>query len=353
MATITRRKTGYQAQVRRKGYPTVSRSFDTRKDAEKWARQVEGELDRGIFIDRSEADKNTLGDILKRYLAEINPSKKGAVCDAIRINRLLRDKICTLKLSALSGKALSQWRDERLKAVTGATVNRELTIISAAINIARKEWGVHVENPVSLIRRPEGNRPRTRRLSQEEEAHLLHACTATERDRGRYTGPSNVWIKPLVLVALETAMRRGELLSLLWSNIDLTNRVARLEDTKNGERRDVPLSTRAVAILRDLPRTLDGKVFPITDDSLKKGFVRAVQRARESYELECMERGTNPAIGFLTDLHFHDLRHEATSRLAERLSNILELSAVTGHKDLRMLKRYYHPRAEDLAKKLG
>lgn len=353
MATITRRKAGYQAQVRRKGYPAVSQCFETRKDAEKWARQVEGELDRGVFIDRSEADKNTLGDILRRYLVEINPGKKGAACDAIRINRLLRDNLCTYKLAALSGKVLSQWRDERLKTVTGATVNRELTIISAVVNIARKEWGVYVENPVSLIRRPEGNKPRTRRLLPEEETYLLHACTATERDRGRYTGPSNAWIKPLVLVALETAMRRGELLSLYWGNIDLASRVARLEDTKNGERRDVPLSTRAVAILRDLPRSLKGKVFPITDDSLKKGFERAVQRARKSYEQECKKRGTGFDPAFMFDLHFHDLRHEATSRLAERLSNILELSAVTGHKDLRMLKRYYHPRAEDLAKKLG
>jgi integrase len=353
MATITRRKTGYQAQVRRKGYPALSRCFDSRKDAEKWARQVEGELDRGIFIDRSEADKNTLGDILRRYLAEINPGKKGAVCDAIRINRLLRDNLCTYKLAALSGKVLSQWRDERLKAVTGATVNRELTIISAAINIARKEWGMHVDNPVSMIRRPEGNKPRTRRLSHKEEANLLLACTATERDRGRFTGPSNAWIKPLVLVALETAMRRGELLALEWRHIDLESRVARLEDTKNGERRNVPLSTRAVAILRELPRFLNGKMFPITDDSLKKGFVRAVMRARNAYEMECKERGIEPDPAFLTDLHFHDLRHEATSRIAERLSNILELSAVTGHKDLRMLKRYYHPRAEDLAKKLG
>lgn len=353
MATITRRKTGFQAQVRRKGFPTISRSFDTRKDAEKWARQVEGELDRGVFIDRSEADKNTLGDILRRYLAEINPSKKGALCDAIRINRLLRDRLCSFKLAALSGKVLSQWRDDRLKAVTGATVNRELTIVSAAINIARKEWAVHVENPVSVIRRPEGSKPRTRRLSPEEETLLLLACTATERDRGRYTGPSNTWIKPLVLLALETAMRRGELISLHWSNIDLTNRVARLEDTKNGEQRDVPLSTRAVAILRTLPRSLGGKVFPISDDSLKKGFIRAVMRARSAYEKECKELGVAPNPGCLTNLHFHDLRHEATSRLAERLSNILELSAVTGHKDLRMLKRYYHPRATDLAKKLG
>ena len=148
-------------------------------------------------------------------------------------------------------------------------------------------------------------------------------------------------------------MRRGELLALEWRHIDLESRVARLEDTKNGERRNVPLSTRAVAILRDLPRSLNGKVFPITDESLKKGFVRAVMRARNAYEMECKERGIEADPVFLTDLHFHDLRHEATSRIAERLSNILELSAVTGHKDLRMLKRYYHPRAEDLAKKLG
>jgi integrase len=129
-------------------------------------------------------------------------------------------------------------------------------------------------------------------------------------------------------------MRQGEILSLEWKNVDLERRVARLPITKNGDGRDVPLSPKAVAILRSIPRSLDGRVFPITVGALQTAWKFAVKRA-----------GIN-------DLHFHDLRHEATSRLAEILPNVVELSAVTGHKDLRMLKRYYHPKAEDLARKL-
>jgi integrase len=137
------------------------------------------------------------------------------------------------------------------------------------------------------------------------------------------------------LLAIETAMRRGELLALTWENIHLDRRIAFLPDTKNGDSRTVPLSTTAINLLRQLPRSVVGPVFPITANALKLCFRRA-----------CIRAG-------IEDLHFHDLRHEATSRLAEKLTNILELSAVTGHKDLRMLKRYYHPRAEELALKLG
>jgi integrase len=130
-------------------------------------------------------------------------------------------------------------------------------------------------------------------------------------------------------------MRRSEILSLRWADVFFDDRYVRLHDTKNGEARDVPLSSRAVATLAALPRHINGRVFPITPDALKKAFVRACERAG------------------LENLHFHDLRHEATSRIAERLDNILELSAVTGHKTVQMLKRYYHPRATDLALKLG
>ena len=138
-------------------------------------------------------------------------------------------------------------------------------------------------------------------------------------------------------------------------------------DTKNGDARTVPLSTRAVAILAALPvpkaddeeeragadERRSGKVFPTTAMALRKGFTRAIERAQEQYIADCKAAKRKPLAAFLADVHFHDTRHEAASRLAEKLSNVLELSAVTGHRDLRMLKRYYHPRAEDLARKLG
>lgn len=338
MATF--RKKGehqWHVQIRRKGYPKQTRTFKTRAEGEKWARSIENEYDRGLTVDRSEAEKNTLLQLFERYLAEITPTKKGAATEAIRIKKLMKDPIAEHKASSLSGRTLAQYRDRRLKQVSGSTVNRELNIVSHVITIARKEWGIHVENPVSLIRRPKDNRARERRLQGDEEARLLAALDEEPRnEKGQLaSGTRNPWIKPIVQLAIETAMRRSEILSLKWSDIDLENHAAYLQDTKNGTSREVALSSRARKLLKDLPRSLDGRAFPTTADAVKKAFERACTRA---------------GIG---NFHFHDLRHEATSRLANRLDNVLELAAVTGHKDLRMLKRYYHPTSKDLSRKLG
>lgn len=345
MAAIWRRGDNWRAEIRRRGYPLVTRTFDTKAQAEAWARRAETEMDRGCFVDRTEAERNTLGDLLKRYAEEISPQKKGGDDEILRIRKLRTDPLAQYKIVALSSKVVAEYRDRRLagdsksKPVSGSTVNRELTLIGHVLNVARKEWGVHIEtNPVSIIRRPRENRGRTRRLSRDEEQRLLAELAPSLRDElGRFGpgGTRNDWVHPVVVIAIETAMRRSEILSLRWIDVFLDDRYVRLHDSKNGEARDVPLSIRAGATLSALPRHISGLVFPITPDALKKAFVRACDRAE------------------LKNLHFHDLRHEATSRIAERLDNILELSAVTGHKTVQMLKRYYHPKASDLARKLG
>jgi integrase len=204
--------------------------------------------------------------------------------------------------------------------------NRELAILSHAINTARREWGVHIANPIEGIQRPKLNRPRERRLSAEEDARLLHELGSTTR---------NPWIKPIVEFAIEAGMRRGEILSLTWNNVDLQRRVVRLLDTKNGEGRSVPLTLKATALISALPRSIDGRVFATTEEALKQAFERAVERAR------------------IDDLHFHDLRHEAISRLFERGLNVMEVALISGHKTLQMLKRYTHLEAEKLLVKLG
>lgn len=340
MATIRQRKTTkkYEVQIRRDDWPKITRTFTKAADARAWASVIESEIERGVFIDRTEAEKNTLGDLLKRYLTEVSSQKKGRDSERYRLISLQRDPIAKIKVAGLSGKLMAEWRDRRLKDVSGSTTNRDLNLISHVINVARKEWGIHVENPIAMIRRPPENRARNRRLAAGEEEKLLAELEESIRsERGTFEegGSRNPWMRPLVILALETAMRRGELLSLRWADVFLSDRFVRLHDTKNGESRDVPLSTRAYEVLAGLPRHISGRVFPITADAVKKVFIRAVQRAD------------------LGNLHFHDLRHEATSRIAEKLDNVLELSAVTGHKTLTMLKRYYHPRAKDLAKKLG
>lgn len=339
MAGIWKRGDYWRAYIRRQGYPQQNRTFDSRAEAEAWARRVESEMDRGIFVDRTVAEITSFGDLLKRYAEEISPHKKGGDGEILRIRKLRKDRLAEYKISALTSKVMAEYRDARLRQVTGSTVNRELTLIGHVLTIARKEWGIPLEvNPVSMIRRPKENRARARRLSQTDENRLLEELLPSPRDEhGRFEpgGCRNEWVLPVVILAIETAMRRSEILALRWPDVFLDERFVRLHDTKNGEQRDVPLSTRAVATLSALPRNPDGQVFPITGESLKKAFTRACERAG------------------LENLHFHDLRHEATSRIATRLDNILELSAVTGHKTVQMLKRYYHPRATDLAHKLG
>lgn len=340
MATIHQRRSGYwQAVIRRAGYPQQSKTFPRKADAEAWARQVEGEIDRGVLIDRAEAERHTLWSVLGRYKKEVSPLKRSGPLEALRITAIQEERFARTKMAALSAQQLADYRDERLKAVSGSTVNRELNIISAAINHARREWGIRCENPVALLRRPAENKARNRRLEPGEEKKLLAELEAEAGGRdaqGRLTtGTRNPWVKPLVQLALETAMRRGELLALEWKHVDIKRRRVHLLHTKNGQARDVPLSKAACALLEGLPRSIGGQVFPTTADALKKAFSRACERAG------------------IENFHFHDLRHEATSRLALKLPNVIELAAVTGHKDLRMLSRYYHPRVEDLAKKLG
>lgn len=338
MATIRQRGNNWEARIRREGWPTLCKSFNSRADARAWATVIESEIERGIFIDRTEAEKNTLGDLLRRYLTEVSSQKKGRESERYRISSMLRDPIAQIKVAGLSGKLMAEWRDRRLKEVSGSTTNRDLNLISHVINVARKEWGMHIENPIAMIRRPPENKARKRRLAAGEEERLLAELELSNRSpNGCFEegGARNPWVRPLVILAIETAMRRGELLSLRWSDVFIADCFVRLHDTKNGESRDVPLSIRAVGVLANLPIHISGKVFPITADAVKKVYIRAVERAG------------------LVDLHFHDLRHEATSRIAEKLDNVLELSAVTGHKTLSMLKRYYHPRAKDLARKLG
>lgn len=357
MATITRRgDSQWQAKVRLKGYPTQSRTFLYRDDAERWARATERELETSGFVDRREAERTPLYAVLDRYRREITPRKKSADIEAIKIGVLLKDTVLTnLTMAALGTADIAAWRDRRLKLVTGATVNREFNILSAIINHARREWGIHIVNPVSEVKRPDQARARDRRLTEEEERYLFEALgQAPRREDGTYAKAArNPWFVHIVKLALETAMRRGELLALEWEHVDLKRRTAHLPDTKNGDARTVPLSTRAVAVFKALPKPHTGRVFPITPMSLRKGFTRGLERAQAKYLEDCEKTKRKPSPAFLADVHFHDTRHEAASRLAEKLPNLLELSAVTGHKDLRMLKRYYHPRAEDLAKKLG
>lgn len=335
----------WQAEIRRKGYPTQRRTFETKADAEKWAAVVESEIARNVFRPHGEAEKTTLDECLKRYLKEVTPLKKGAgpKLEEGKIGIIRADTgLCGKPMTAVRGVDVAAYRDKRLKSVGPATVIKELNIISHLFNTAIREWGMEsLVNPVAAVRKPKAPKGRERRLQPGELDAILAATESLE-------------LPAILQLELETAMRRSEIVGLIWKNINLKKRFLFLPDTKNGEARAVPLSSQAVKLLEAIPRRLSGRVFGMTPSAVTHAFVRARKRARTVYEEDCRKTGKMPDKAFLSDLRLHDLRHEATSRLFEsgRL-DMMEVASITGHKTLSMLKRYTHLRAEELAKKLG
>ena len=361
MATITQRESGkWEARVRKRGGRAVSKTFSTKSLALAWAREQEAQMERGTWLDTTVAHRTTVAELLGDYRTSVANSR-GSPAELGRLERF-SEELGHYRLDALTPAVLLKWRDERLKAVAPGTVARELGLLGGVMTWARKERLIPLpQNPVSAIALPAVDDARDRRLMKDEEARLLAAMEdhsapsgGTRRSGAYRVGSRQSLLKPLFQLALETAMRQGELLSLEWEHVDLDSQTAHLPSTKNGDPRTVPLSRKATAILRELlepDEPTSGRVFRLSADALKKAWTRACSRARHTYERECQASGLRPDTR-LTNLRFHDLRHEATSRLALKLPNLVELAAVTGHRDLRMLKRYYHPIASDLAKKL-
>ena len=323
MATVQKRGPyQWRVQIRKKGHPPQTRTFDVRSEADAWARQVEGEMDRGLFVSRKEAENTTLSEALDRYEREVSSQKRSSDQDRIYVRYWKKTALAARNLASIQGKDLAAWRDERLLAMKPATVDRELRIISHLFTIAVKEWGMSgLVNPVSQIRKPKLPPGRDRRLLSGELEKIL-------------ANTESPHLSDIVRFALETAMRRGEIAGMTWEMVDLKKRTVTLPETKNGEKRIVPLSAEAIRILSGIPRRLDGSVWGITEDPITRAFVRACTRAK------------------VEGLTFHDLRHEATSRLFEKGFNPMEVAAITGHKTLQMLKRYTHLKAEDLAKRM-
>jgi integrase len=341
-----------RVKIRRKGLPATSKNFDvhgprqadvnaTMRLAEQWARQIESEMDRGMFVSRTESEQTTLAECLQRYEREITPQKKGADSERYRINTILQHTLSPRTMASIRGADLATYRDDRLQAVKPASVIRELALISHVFNIARREWQMeNLSNPVELVRKPKLPKGRDRRLLPGELDALLAATESAD-------------IVCIMQLAVETAMRRSEFATLAWEHVNLGKRYLMLRDTKNGDARAVPLSTKAIKLLKAMPGERVGRVFRMRADSITQAFERARDRARVSAVADAEQKGIRLPKGFLEDLRLHDLRHEATSRLIEKGLNVVEAASVTGHKDLRMLKRYTHLNATDLAKKLG
>lgn len=275
----------------------------------------------------------TLDKALERYRSQVSILKKGYVQESYRIEQLRRAPMASRILCEITSVDIASYRDTRLLqrnpktglVLSTSTVRLELALLSNLFDIARIEWGACEHNPVTQVRKPKPPPGRDRRLLPREERLIMrYAHAHPNRD-----------LAALVSLALETAMRQGELLGLHWERVNLRSRIIHLDDTKNGTKRDVPLSVKARNVLLRLEPQTSGEVFHYTANGLKSTWRFMLQK-----------------LG-IVDLHFHDLRHEAISRLFELGTlDLMEVAAISGHKSLSMLKRYTHLRATRLVRKL-
>ena len=345
MATYRKRNGNWTVSVRRKDYPQQYATFDTKKEAETWAADIETKMKRRAFFDTTSSEKTPLKEILMRYSEDVSVLKKGVVQEQSKIRMILKHPIVEKTLIQIDGSDIAKYRDDRQKGYDGLldkfvkrvgkkTTREEMLIISKVFKVAKSEWRYNLPagNPCDDIPKPTGNDgARDRRLnthsdkSKCEEERLLKHAKAFGKN-----------MEHVITFAIETAMRRGELAKLEWKYVDLDNRIAHLPVTKNGKKRDVPLSTKATKVLNKLKNDSDDDVlvFGLLPDFITDSFIKI---------------RTNAGI---ENFRFHDFRHEATSRLFELGLNPLEVAAITGHEDLQMLKRYTHLKGVDLVKKL-
>lgn len=322
MASIYKHGSGYRVQVYVSGVRD-SAVKPTRAEASQWALQREAELSGKKLPDKS------LGDALRRYAADVAPSHKGAKWELIRLASLGRERFARHKLAGLTAPDFAAWRDDRLKEVKPGTVAREMNLLRSVLEYARRDLHWIRANPMKDVRWPTTPAGRRRRVMPEEITAIKLAFGLGKKYQAE-TQTKRVGLA--FLFAIETAMRSGEICGLEWRDVHLVDRYLVLPATKNGDRREVPLSTTACAILRALPGT-EGKCFDL-DDTLR----------------DALWRKARPVS--LADLHFHDSRGEAIWRLSKKL-DVLQLAQVIGHRDLKSLMLYYRESAADLAKRLG
>jgi integrase len=335
MATI--RKRGdyqWQAIIRRRGYPEQSNTFNTKAEALAWTNAIESEMARGVFLSRSEGERTTLTEALDRYWSEVASQKKYPEKEEGFIRRWKEHALSKRYLATIRGLDLAQYRDDRRR--TGRaenTIRIEISYISQIFEMARKEWGMEgLANPVRNIRMPSGSNERDRRLNPGEYDLLVAELSNSD----------NPWVLAAFELAIETSLRQGMLFKLRWEWVDLNARAILVPSQyrRIGNKSvpaAIPLSIKAAQVLARLPRPIDGLIFGCTQNALV-----------------CVWKRTLKRLGYKdNDLHWHDLRHEAASRLFEKGLHPMEVASITGHKNLNTLRRYTHLQPSDLARKLG
>ena len=310
MATLRKRNNRWQVQVRNQTYGSISKSFHRKADAQKWAIEQEALMQSGQWS-RTVNHETRLLDLMIKYRDEVTPKKRSHSREITRINRLLTEPVMQLPIGEFTSARVAGFRDKRLPDGPRAT-EYDLVLLRHAWNVANLEWDWSLgPNPLEKIKFPKTNPARERRLMPGEFEQLRAASTQISYH--------NLW--PIVELAIETAMRKGELLSLRWATIDLEKSVAFLRRTKNGTSRRVPLSSRAIDILAGIEKTSE-RIFPIGSDKLRYHWDQLCQ------------------ISEIEELCFHDLRHEAISRLFEMGFTVPEVAYISGHKTPNQLFKY-------------
>jgi integrase len=326
MACIRKRGSKWQVQVRRANIPPLVRSFNLKSDAEIWARQMEVAADRdSLPVDPSKLRTTTVAQLIERYKVEVTPGKRSSEYETIMLNAFLRQPWANLTLDKLHPQVYERALEDMNHRLKPESIRRQLTILQHVFDIALKRWGFPLkQNPIAVLRKPKPGLPRSRRPSQEEVERLL--------DLAHRRGNGQVGLA--VALAIETGLRRGELLAIRRQDIDWPKGLLCVPVTKTGYPRVIPLTTRAINILGQLSSGEDDRLFQMTANALRLAWERLKAKAG------------------IEDLHFHDLRHEAVSRFFKMGLSVPEVALISGHRDYRMLFRYTHLRPEDVARKI-
>jgi integrase len=299
-----------------------TKTFHTKAQAVNWAKETEQELESGII-----SGKKTLADLLLKYKETVSIRKKSHDRECNRIEALRRDPIAEVRLSEFSAPHVSEWKERRLKEVKSDSVRRDWILLAHACNTAVKEWHWLKSNPFSEIKRPKESPPRNRRITDDELERLLFASGFDHTPPETLTATVGL----VMLWAIETAMRVGEICSMRWDDVHANH--VHIPNSKSNEARNVPLSSEAQNLIKLATGT--DTVFGINTSQLDALFRKMKRRA------------------MIDDLHFQDLRREALSRLA-KIFSLMELAKISGHKNLSILQEvYYAPHIDELSKKMN
>jgi integrase len=337
MATFTKTPAGsWKAEIRLKGWPRVNKTFRTKRDAQDWARAKEDEMVQGSFITRDKSENTTIKSAFDRYVKEVVPTKKESSRRRdIGRAKFLSERLGQYSMSTLNSEIISGFRDKRLhEGKSNNTVRLELALLSHLYTVAIKEWGIGMTvNPVLNVRKPSPGKGRERRLKKDEEERLLRAAKQQP----------NPYVSWIIRLALSTAMRKGEIVSLVKDSVDMDKKTIFIRDTKNSLVRTVPMSGSAYQTMKEV---MAYKARPEGTNLLFPG--KAGKDGKHKHYIINKAWTTTLGLAEIEDFRFHDLRHEATSRLVEAGFSDQQVASITGHSSMQMLKRYTHLRSEDL-----